>query len=135
MTRAAISSRLLSTTRAVLNPQSNATLRRTPASSESLASLSEWTLSEPDAAPVHGEVTPGRSTLSRHFLFKDFGQAWGFVSRVALQAEKLNHHPEWSNVYNKVKITLTTHDEGNSLSQLDVKLAQRISDIAKDYNT
>ncbi|GAA5962423.1 hypothetical protein JCM3765_004289 [Sporobolomyces pararoseus] len=128
--------RLLSTTqRSIAGATSNATLRRTAATPSSLSSLSTsgWSLSDPSTSSVHGEVEQGRSTLSREFQFKDFDQAWGFMSRVALQAEKLNHHPEWSNVYNKVKITLTTHDEGNSLSQLDVKLAERISSIAEDY--
>ncbi|GAA5872946.1 hypothetical protein JCM16303_006887 [Sporobolomyces ruberrimus] len=129
------SHRLLSTTRTLMSAPSNATLRRTRADPASLSSLTGWNLSQPSTESVHGEVDPSaqRQTLSRDFKFKDFGQAWGFMSRVALQAEKLNHHPEWSNVYNKVKITLTTHDEGSTLSELDVKLAQRISDIAQDY--
>ncbi|GAA5915945.1 4a-hydroxytetrahydrobiopterin dehydratase [Sporobolomyces salmoneus] len=136
MLRSTVQTRLLHTTRLVPAPApSNASLRRTPANPSSLSSLSSsgWILSSPSTSGVHGEVEQERSTLSREYRFRDFGQAWGFVSRVALQAEKLNHHPEWSNVYNRVKITLTTHDKGNSLSELDVKLAQRISDIAKDY--
>ncbi|GAA5981274.1 hypothetical protein JCM5350_006083 [Sporobolomyces pararoseus] len=125
----------VTTSNSLAGATSSATLRKTAATPSSLSSLSTsgWTLSDPSTSSVHGEVEQGRSTLSREFQFKDFGQAWGFMSRVALQAEKLNHHPEWSNVYNKVKITLTTHDEGNSLSQLDVKLAERISTIAEDY--
>ncbi|GAA5823596.1 hypothetical protein JCM5353_006317 [Sporobolomyces roseus] len=110
----------------------NAALRKIPAEQSSLNSLatSGWTLSEPTTA--HGEEE-GKRSLRRDYKFKDFGQAWGFMSRVALQAEKLNHHPEWSNVYNKVSITLTTHDQGNSLTALDVKLAERISKIAEEY--
>ncbi|XP_077437847.1 pterin-4-alpha-carbinolamine dehydratase [Vanacampus margaritifer] len=64
----------------------------------------------------------GRDAIYKEFLFKDFNQAFGFMSRVALQAEKMNHHPEWFNVYNKVQITLSTHDCGG-LSQHDITLA------------
>ncbi len=59
------------------------------------------------------------------FKFDDFSEAWGFMARVALIAEKSDHHPEWFNVYNKVDITLTTHDAGG-LSQRDVKMAKAI---------
>ncbi|XP_019737690.1 pterin-4-alpha-carbinolamine dehydratase isoform X1 [Hippocampus comes] len=64
----------------------------------------------------------GRDAIYKEFLFKDFNQAFGFMSRVALQAEKMDHHPEWFNVYNKVQITLSTHDCGG-LSQRDITLA------------
>ncbi|XP_056292160.1 pterin-4-alpha-carbinolamine dehydratase [Pseudoliparis swirei] len=64
----------------------------------------------------------GRDAIYKEFIFKDFNQAFGFMSRVALQAEKMDHHPEWFNVYNKVQITLSTHDCGG-LSQRDVTLA------------
>jgi 4a-hydroxytetrahydrobiopterin dehydratase len=69
--------------------------------------------------------------ITRTFQFKDFSQAWGFMSRVALLAEAQDHHPEWFNVYNRVEVTLTTHDAGDSggLSQRDVKLAQAIDGI------
>jgi 4a-hydroxytetrahydrobiopterin dehydratase len=63
--------------------------------------------------------------ICRDFTFKDFSQAWGFMARVALLAEQQDHHPEWSNVYNRVAITLTTHDAGG-LSGRDVKLAHAI---------
>ena len=65
------------------------------------------------------------NTLQRNFLFDDFVEAFGFMSRVALLAEHRNHHPEWSNVYNRVSITLTTHDTGG-LSDLDIDMAQAI---------
>ncbi|GAA6064605.1 hypothetical protein JCM10212_007094 [Sporobolomyces blumeae] len=109
-----------------------ASLRKTPASTSALSALSSsgWTVSNPTTA--HGELE-GKRSLARVYTFRDFGQAWGFMSRVALQAEKLSHHPKWSNVYNKVSILLTTHDENNTLTALDVKLAERISIIAKDY--
>ena len=64
----------------------------------------------------------GRDAIYKEFLFKDFNQAFGFMTRVALQAEKMDHHPEWFNVYNKVQITLSTHD-CSGLSENDVKLA------------
>jgi 4a-hydroxytetrahydrobiopterin dehydratase len=60
--------------------------------------------------------------ISRDFKFKDFSEAFGFMTRVALLAQAADHHPEWSNVYNKVSITLTTHDE-QGLSKKDVQLA------------
>jgi len=63
--------------------------------------------------------------LQREFRFQDFSEAFGFMSRVALAAEQLGHHPEWSNVWNRVSIALTTHDTGG-LSDLDVALARRI---------
>lgn len=78
----------------------------------------------PGWAPVEGH-----DALVKSFKFKSFSEAWGFMTRVALAAEKLNHHPEWSNVYNRVDITLTTHDCGG-LSDLDVTLARRIDKLA-----
>ncbi|KAL0994806.1 hypothetical protein UPYG_G00127390 [Umbra pygmaea] len=70
-----------------------------------------------------------RDAIYKELHFKTFNQAFGFMSRVALQAEKMNHHPEWFNVYNKVQITLTTHDCGG-LSKRDIKLAKFIDKIA-----
>ena len=63
-----------------------------------------------------------RDAISKRFVFTDFNQAWGFMNRVALVAEKMDHHPEWFNVYNKVDVTLSTHDCGG-LSDKDIKLA------------
>ncbi len=63
--------------------------------------------------------------MRKVFKFSDFSEAWGFMNRVALIAEKSDHHPEWFNVYNKVDITLTTHDAGG-LSQRDVEMAKAI---------
>jgi 4a-hydroxytetrahydrobiopterin dehydratase len=73
----------------------------------------------------------GRDAIQKSFKFKGFSQAWGFMSRVALAAEKLDHHPEWCNVYNRVDITLSTHDCGG-LSERDVTLAKRIDAFAKE---
>jgi 4a-hydroxytetrahydrobiopterin dehydratase len=64
--------------------------------------------------------------LKRTFTFKDFTEAWGFMSRVALLAEKANHHPNWSNVWNKVEIELTSHDAGNTVTDRDRDLAEKI---------
>lgn len=66
-----------------------------------------------------------RDALTRSFLFADFSEAFAFMTRVALLAEKADHHPEWSNVWNRVDILLTTHDAGG-LSQRDVRMAEAI---------
>merc|ERR1711936_1204625 len=88
--------------------------------STSLAPLKEagWTMVE------------GRDAIYKEFLFKDFNQAFGFMTRVGLKADKMDHHPEWFNVYNKVQITLSTHDVGG-LSERDVRLATFIEEVAK----
>ena len=65
-----------------------------------------------------------RETITKQFEFKDFVSAWGFMSQCAITAEKMNHHPEWFNVYNRVNVTLTTHDFDNKLSKFDVDLAK-----------
>ena len=77
------------------------------------AELPEWRMVE------------GRDAITRSFRFKDFSAAWGFMARVALLAEAQDHHPEWFNVYNRVDITLSTHDAGG-LSARDVKLAKAL---------
>ena len=82
-----------------------------------LKDLSGWRLVE------------GRDAIARTVTFKDFNAAFGFMGRVALMAERMNHHPEWFNVYNRVDITLSTHDCGG-LSERDVKLARFIDSIA-----
>lgn len=83
---------------------------------------------------IESEVTklPGwnllNGKLNKSFEFEDFVEAFGFMTRVAMQAEKMNHHPEWFNVYNKVKIDLITHDV-NGISNYDVKLASAVNKI------
>lgn len=67
--------------------------------------------------------------LVKQFSFKDFVEAWAFMSKVALAAEKVNHHPEWTNVYNKVEIRLCTHDAGNTITDKDRNLAAIIDNI------
>ena len=76
-------------------------------------------------------AAPGRDAIRKIWKFKSFSEAWGFMSRAALVAEKLNHHPEWSNIYNTVDVTLTTHDAGG-LSTLDIAFAKRLDKLAGD---
>jgi 4a-hydroxytetrahydrobiopterin dehydratase len=73
---------------------------------------------------------PGRDAITKKFVFKDFNAAFGFMTRAALVAEKLDHHPEWFNVYKTVEVTLATHDAGG-VTALDVKLAEAMEAIAK----
>ena len=72
----------------------------------------------------------GRDAIQKKFTFKDFNEAFGFMARVALIAEKLDHHPEWFNVYNKVEVTLSSHDAGG-LTERDVKLAAAMDRLAQ----
>ena len=71
----------------------------------------------------------GRDAITKKFVFKDFNQAFGFMTRAALVAEKMDHHPEWFNVYKTVEVTLSTHDAGG-LTELDVKLASEMDRLA-----
>ena len=71
----------------------------------------------------------GRDAITKKFVFADFSQAFGFMARAALAAEKLNHHPEWSNVYKNVEVTLSTHEAGG-VTELDAKLAEAMDRIA-----
>ncbi len=71
----------------------------------------------------------GRDAITRSFKFKDFAAAFGWMTQVAIRAEKMNHHPEWSNTYNGVEVTLTSHDAGG-LTDRDVKLARIMGDLA-----
>ena len=82
-----------------------------------LARLSGWS-----------EVS-GRDAMTKKFTFKDFNQAFGFMTRAALVAEKMDHHPEWFNVYKTVEVTLSTHDAGG-VTELDVKLAAEMDRLA-----
>ncbi|MCB9744349.1 MAG: 4a-hydroxytetrahydrobiopterin dehydratase [Alphaproteobacteria bacterium] len=92
--------------------------RLTPAElDEALPTLTGWSRVE------------GREAICATFTFESFVQAWGFMSRVALLAERWNHHPEWFNVYNRVEVTLATHDVGG-LSELDLRMAQAMNKAA-----
>ncbi len=82
-----------------------------PDRAEALASIDAWSMVD------------GRDAITRTFRFKDFNEAFGFMSRTALVAEKMDHHPEWFNVYNRVEVTLSTHDAGG-LTALDIALAR-----------
>lgn len=86
---------------------------------EALRRLPLWT-------PVEG-----REAISRSFIFRTFNEAFGFMTRVALAAERMDHHPEWFNVYNRVEIVLTTHD-ASGLTERDVSLANLIDEAAGD---
>lgn len=69
------------------------------------------------------------NTLYRKFQFKNFSEAFAFMTRVALEAEKMDHHPNWTNVYNTVEISLSTHDAGDTVTDKDRKLAKKIDAI------
>ncbi len=87
---------------------------------------------EADLAALHAggwEPVEGRDAIARTYRFDSFVEAFGFMTRVALVAERMNHHPEWSNVYNRVDVVLITHD-CDGLSMLDVRLARRMDDLA-----
>lgn len=71
----------------------------------------------------------GREAIAKSFKFKDFNAAFGFMARAALHAEKLDHHPEWFNVYNRVDVTLATHSE-NGITELDIRLAHKMNALA-----
>jgi 4a-hydroxytetrahydrobiopterin dehydratase len=73
----------------------------------------------------------GRDAITRKFQFRNFNEAFGFMSRAALMAEKLDHHPEWFNVYKTVEVTLSTHDAGG-VTELDIKLAEAMNRFAGD---
>ena len=82
------------------------------------------------AAALPGwSLLPDRDAIAREFRFRDFSAAWGFMARVALLAERRDHHPEWSNTFNRVRIILTTHEAGG-LSVRDVGLAEAINAVA-----
>jgi 4a-hydroxytetrahydrobiopterin dehydratase len=88
------------------------------ARTKALAELPQW------------NVVQGRDAIARKFVFADFNEAFGFMSRVALMAEKMDHHPEWFNVYKTVEVTLSTHDAGG-LTDNDVQMAKAMDDFAK----
>lgn len=74
---------------------------------------------------------PGRDAIRKSYRFRDFNEAFGFMSRAALKAERMDHHPEWFNVYDRVDVTLSTHDAGG-VSERDVALAEFMDSIAGD---
>jgi 4a-hydroxytetrahydrobiopterin dehydratase len=90
----------------------------TPARSAAMKDLPKWS------------KVRGRDAITRKFEFKDFNTAFAFMTRVALLAEKMDHHPEWFNVYNKLDVTLSTHDAGG-VTENDVKMAKAMDGYAK----
>jgi len=95
---------------------------------EDYRKLSEKEIKEQVAGLDGWKVVGGK--VNKTFEFDDFVQAFGFMTRIAMEAEKMNHHPEWFNVYNRVKIDLVTHDV-SGISNYDIKLARTIDRIAK----
>ena len=84
---------------------------------------------------IHGwSEVEDRDAIRKSYHFSNFSEAWGFLSRIALIAEKMDHHPEIFNVYNRVEIVLSTHDAGG-LSRLDIRLAQAIDELAPERDT
>lgn len=79
--------------------------------------------------PLWHEADDARPAIARSLVFADFNAAFGFMTRVALMADKIDHHPEWSNVYNRVEVVLTTHD-ADGVSELDVTMAKFMDSIA-----
>lgn len=75
------------------------------------------------------KMVEGRDAINKEFIFKNFNEAFGFMTRVALLADKMDHHPEWFNVYNKVQVTMSTHDCGG-LSAKDIKVATFMDEIS-----
>lgn len=73
---------------------------------------------------------PGRDAITKKFVFKDFNAAFGFMTRAALVAEKMDHHPEWFNVYKTVEVTLATHDAGG-VTELDIRLAEAMERLVQ----
>ena len=76
-------------------------------------------------------MVDGRDAIARRFQFKDFNAAFAFMTRVALLAEKMDHHPEWSNVYNRVEVTLSTHDAGG-VTEKDIAMALAMNSFAAE---
>ncbi len=79
------------------------------------------------------EVCENRPAIERHLTFSDFNKAFSFMSAIAMKAERMDHHPEWRNIYNKLDIILTTHEEGG-VTALDINLARFINKIYNDKN-
>ena len=88
------------------------------ARADAIAQLDGWT------------EMPGRDAITKTYAFKDFNAAFGFMSRAALMAEKMDHHPEWYNIYNRVEVTLATHDSGG-VTQKDIDLARFMNAVAQ----
>lgn len=95
---------------------------------EQRTTLSSTILSKKSRFPGGWTMVDDRDAITKTFNFIDFKQAWEFMSQIAIVAEQMNHHPEWMNVYNRVEVTLTTHDV-DGLSNYDVEMAQKMDEI------
>lgn len=91
--------------------------------------VTEEELTDRLAALPGWQKAAGREAIAKSFHFKNFSEAFGFMTRIALYAEKIDHHPEWFNVYNRVDVVLATHSE-NGITELDIKMAQTMNIIA-----
>jgi 4a-hydroxytetrahydrobiopterin dehydratase len=100
-----------------------------PEERENMAKLQGQDRTTALAQSPHWRELPGRDAIARKFTFKDFNQAFGFMARVALVAEKMDHHPEWNNVYRTVEVTLSTHDAGG-ITEKDITLAKAMDAFA-----
>lgn len=97
--------------------------------------MSDAVLAGPERAKLLSELegwseVPGRDAIAKTYQFKSFSQAWGWMSRVALAAEKLDHHPEWTNVYGRVAVTISTHSAGG-VTLKDIALARKMDTYSK----
>ncbi|KAL3094911.1 hypothetical protein niasHT_026812 [Heterodera trifolii] len=101
--------------------------------SERLGETQRKQLLEPLLKEGGWQMEQGRDAIKKSFTFRDFNEAFGFMTRVALKADKMDHHPEWFNVYNKVDITLSSHDV-QGISERDVALAYFVEDVFKAVN-
>lgn len=103
-----------------------------------LLTTAERTAGLPPLAETGWQAVPGRDAIRKIWKFRNFSEAWGFMARAALAAERANHHPDWTNRFNVVDVTLTTHSAGG-LTALDLALAARLdsfapgADIARDH--
>jgi 4a-hydroxytetrahydrobiopterin dehydratase len=114
---------------ATLMPQSDSIRSRIPQGDDAMNKLDAQARAAALKELTLWREVPGRDVIARKFEFSDFNQAFGFMSRVALLAEKMDHHPEWMNVYKTVDVRLTTHDAGG-LTENDIKMAKAMDAYA-----
>mmetsp|Transcript_34584 Transcript_34584/g.83872 ORF Transcript_34584/g.83872 Transcript_34584/m.83872 type:complete len:146 (+) Transcript_34584:71-508(+) len=132
------STQKLIATRSLLRSDAGASFRYLSSDSSALspeavkASINKLSLDSPLSSPLFAwSEVDGRNAITKTYEFTDFNQAWSFMSRTALLAEKMDHHPEWFNVYSTVSVTLTTH-ECDGVSKKDIKMARALDAYARD---